>query len=63
MFIVKSYNQIKLECMDICYGCVDRDIIGNRFIDYETSFGEAFTYNYPWLELIEKNIWCFTLTL
>ena len=49
--------------MDICYGCVDRDIVGNRFIDYETSFGEAFTYNYPWLKLIEKNIWCFTLTL
>ena len=60
---MKSYNQIKLECMDICYGCVDRDIVCNIFIDYEISFEQAFTYNYPWLELIEKNIWCFTLII
>lgn len=33
------------------------------FIDYETSFEKAFTYNYPWLDFIEKNIWCFTLTI
>jgi len=60
---MKSYNQIRLECMDICYGCVDRDIVGKRFIDYEISFEQAFTYNYPWLELIEQNIWCFTLII
>lgn len=60
---MKSYNQIKLECMDICYGCIDRDIVGNRFIDYETSFSEAFTYDYPRCSQLEKVIWCFTLTI
>lgn len=60
---MKSYNQIKLECMDICYGCVDRDIVGNRFIDYETSLSEAFTYDYPRCSQLEKVIWCFTLTI
>lgn len=60
---MKSYNQIKLECMDICYGCVDRDIVGNRFIDYETSFEEAFTYDYPRCNQLERMIWCFTLII
>lgn len=60
---MKSYNQIKLECMDICYGCIDRDIVGNRFIDYETSLGEAFTYDYPQCSYLEKAIWCFTLII
>ncbi len=60
---MKSYNQIKLECMDICYGCIDRDIVGNRFIDYETSLSEAFTYDYPRCNQLEKAVWCFTLTI
>ena len=60
---MKSYNQIKLECMDICYFCIDRDIVGNRFIDYETSLSEAFTYDYPRCSQLEKAIWCFTLTI
>ena len=60
---MKSYNQIKLECMDICYGSIDRDIVGNRFIDYETSFSEAFTYDYPRCSQLEKAIWCFTLII
>ena len=60
---MKSYNQIKLECMDICYGCIDRDIVGNRFIDYETSLSKAFTYDYPRCNQLEKAVWCFTLTI
>lgn len=60
---MKSYNQIKLECMDICYACIDRDIVGNIFIDYETSFDQAFTYDYPRCNQLEKAIWCFTLTI
>lgn len=60
---MKSYNTIKLECMDICYFCIDRDIVGNRFIDYEKSFNQAFTYDYPKCSQLEKAIWCFTLTI
>lgn len=39
---MKLYNQIKLECIDICYGCIDRDIVCNMFIDYETSSNNFF---------------------
>ena len=60
---MKYYNQIKLECMNICYACIDRDIVGNIFIDYETSFSQAFTYDYPRCSQLEKAIWCFTLTI
>lgn len=60
---MKSYNEIRLECMDICYLCIDRDIVGKSFRDYETSLGYAFTYDYPPLNSLDKAIWCFTLII
>lgn len=55
------YEKTKLECLEICYSCIDRDIVGKRFIDYETSFEQAFLYDYPKLSGVEKALWCFTL--
>lgn len=56
-----SYEGIKLKCLEICYSCVDRDISANRFINYETSFEQAFFYDYPKCTDVEKALWCFTL--
>lgn len=56
-----SYEKTKLECLEICYSCVDRDISVNRFINYETSFEQAFLYDYPKCSDVEKALWCFTL--
>ncbi len=56
-----SYEGVKLKCLEICYSCVDRDISGNRFINYETSFEQAFLYDYPQCTDMEKALWCFTL--
>ena len=55
------YEKTKLECLEICYSCIDRDIVGKRFIDYETSFEQAFLYDYPKLSGVEKALWRFTL--
>lgn len=56
-----SYEKTKLECLEICYSCIDRDISENRFINYETSFEQALLYDYPKRSDIEKALWCFTL--
>ena len=56
-----SYSITKLKCLEICYSCVDRDISGNRFVNYETSFEQVFLYDYPRCTDIEKALWCFTL--
>lgn len=58
-----SYEKIKLECLETCYSCIDRDIVGDRFVNYETSFEQVFLYDYPKLSNIEKAIWCFTLII
>lgn len=58
-----SYEKIKLECLEICYSCIDRDIVGERFVNYEASFEQVFLYDYPKLSNIEKAIWCFTLII
>lgn len=60
---MKTYTEIKLNCMDIFYSCIDRDVVSERFIDYETSFEQVFVYDYPKKEHIEKIIWCFTLVI
>lgn len=55
--------KIKLECIDLFYSCVDRDISGNRFEDYETSFEQVFVYDYPFISNIEKAVWCLTMVI
>ena len=55
------YEKTKLDCLEICYSCVDRDISGNQFINYEISFEQAFLYDYPQRSDVEKALWCFTL--
>lgn len=61
MFTMLSYEKTKLKCLEICYSCIDRDISGNRFVNYETSFEQVFLYDYPRCTDIEKALWCFTL--
>lgn len=61
MFTMLSYEKTKLKCLEICYSCIDRDISGNRFDNYETSFEQVFLYDYPKCTDIEKALWCFTL--
>lgn len=56
-----SYEKTKLKCLEICYSCIDRDISGKRFVNYETSFEQVFLYDYPKCTDIEKALWCFTL--
>lgn len=58
-----SITEVKLECMDSFYSCIDRDICSDRFEDYETSFAQVFVNEFPFISDIEKVIWCFTMVI